>query len=76
MPSGVSRKEMPGFKEFSRRPAHPGGMDMAARNRNLRVCPTCWSTVHRDELAEHEGWHVRMREEAVLEARRLLLVKA
>jgi hypothetical protein len=51
-------------------------MDMAARNRNLRVCPTCWSTVHRDELAEHEGWHVRMREEAVVEARRLLLVKA
>ena len=22
------------------------------RNRNLRVCATCWSTVHRDELAE------------------------
>jgi hypothetical protein len=52
------------------------GMEMNARNRNLRVCPTCWSTVHRDELAEHDQWHVRIREEAVQEARRWLLVQA
>jgi hypothetical protein len=47
-----------------------------ARHRNLRVCPTCWSTVHRDELAEHEGWHQRIREEAVLEACRQLAARA
>ena len=51
-------------------------MDVTARNRNLRVCPTCWSTVHRDELPEHDRWHVRIREEAVREARRSLLVRA
>ena len=51
-------------------------MDGTARNRNLRVCPACWSTVHRDELAEHDLWHVRIREEAVREARRSLLVRA
>jgi hypothetical protein len=51
-------------------------MDGAARSRNLRVCPTCWSTVHRDELAEHDRWHVRIREEAVLEARRSIRARA
>lgn len=49
-------------------------MDATARNRNLRVCPTCWSTVHRDEQTEHDRWHEQVRSEAVAEARRLLLV--
>ena len=49
-------------------------MDTIARNRNrnLRVCATCWSTVHRDELAEHDRWHERVRRDALAEALRLL----
>lgn len=41
------------------------------RTQSLRVCPDCWSTVHRDELGQHEGWHEAVRREAVAEARRL-----
>ena len=49
-------------------------MDTIARNRNrnLRVCATCWSTVHRDELSEHDRWHERVRRAALAEALRLL----
>jgi hypothetical protein len=50
------------------------GMDTIARNRNLRVCATCWSTVHRDELTEHDRWHEQVRRDALAEARRLLLL--
>jgi hypothetical protein len=48
------------------------GMDTIARNRDLRVCATCWSTVHRDEITEHDRWHEHVRRDALAEALRLL----
>jgi len=44
----------------------------SGRPTNLRVCPSCWATVHRDELDQHEEWHERLHRDAMAEALRLL----
>jgi len=47
-------------------------METTARTRDLRVCPSCWSVVHRDDLGEHDSWHEQVRSDAVAEAFRRL----
>jgi hypothetical protein len=47
-------------------------MKRSVRTNDLRVCGTCWSVVHPDDLLLHDRWHDRVRTEAIAEASRRL----
>ena len=43
-------------------------MDAISPTRDLRVCGTCWSVVHPNDLSRHADWHEAVRDEALAEA--------